>query len=77
MNMIHICSRVLPLDAAPLSLPPPRPPVSPVVVVCLLHTVTPSHARPRSGIVHRDVKLDNLLLLAPGDISQITIADFG
>lgn len=29
------------------------------------------------GIVHRDLKLENLLLVAPKDISQIKIADFG
>ncbi|KAL4424182.1 hypothetical protein ABPG75_001483 [Micractinium tetrahymenae] len=29
------------------------------------------------GVVHRDVKLDNLLLVEPGDISRIKIADFG
>lgn len=28
-------------------------------------------------VVHRDVKLDNLLLVEPGDISRIKIADFG
>ena len=29
------------------------------------------------GVVHRDLKLENLLLAAPGDISAIKIADFG
>ena len=32
---------------------------------------------PRRGIVHRDLKLDNLLLVRPGDITSIKIADFG
>lgn len=29
------------------------------------------------GIVHRDIKLDNLLLAQPGDIEDIKIVDFG
>ncbi|PRW61339.1 Pkinase-domain-containing [Chlorella sorokiniana] len=29
------------------------------------------------GIVHRDLKLDNLLLVTPGNISNIKIVDFG
>ncbi|EFN53510.1 hypothetical protein CHLNCDRAFT_136852 [Chlorella variabilis] len=29
------------------------------------------------GVVHRDVKLKNLLLVAPGDITRIKLADFG
>ncbi|PSC74088.1 CAMK CAMK1 kinase [Micractinium conductrix] len=29
------------------------------------------------GVVHRDVKLDNLLLVEPGDIAHVKIADFG
>ena len=32
---------------------------------------------PVRGVVHRDLKLENLLLAAPGDISAIKIADFG
>ena len=31
----------------------------------------------RRGVAHRDLKLENLLLAAPGDISAIKIADFG
>ncbi|KAL4854177.1 putative myosin light chain kinase [Chlorella vulgaris] len=30
-----------------------------------------------SGVVHRDLKLENLLLARPGDISSVKIADFG
>ena len=29
------------------------------------------------GVCHRDLKLENLLLAAPGDIGRIKIADFG
>lgn len=29
------------------------------------------------GVVHRDLKLENLLLVSTDDISQIKIADFG
>lgn len=41
--------------------------------------LAPPHAIPgRSrGIVHRDIKLDNLLLARPGDITSLKIADFG
>ena len=29
------------------------------------------------GIAHRDIKLENLLLVAPGDVSRVRIVDFG
>ena len=29
------------------------------------------------GVIHRDLKLSNLLLARPGDITQVKIADFG
>lgn len=31
----------------------------------------------RRGVCHRDLKLENLLLAAHGDIGRIKIADFG
>lgn len=40
----------------------------------LIEGVKYLHAK---GIVHRDLKLDNLLLVKPGDIQAIKIADFG
>ena len=33
--------------------------------------------RPCRRVVHRDLKLENLLLAVPGDISRVKIADFG
>ena len=32
---------------------------------------------PCRRVVHRDLKLENLLLAVPGDISRVKIADFG
>lgn len=40
----------------------------------LMHGVKYMHGK---GIVHRDLKLGNLLLVKKGDISEIKIADFG
>ncbi|EFN53943.1 hypothetical protein CHLNCDRAFT_8755, partial [Chlorella variabilis] len=40
----------------------------------LIRGVQHLHSR---GIVHRDIKLDNLLLARPGDITSLKIADFG
>ena len=34
-------------------------------------------ASSRRGVVHRDVKLDNLLLVREGDVSHVKLADFG
>ncbi|KAI3424231.1 hypothetical protein D9Q98_009587 [Chlorella vulgaris] len=40
----------------------------------LIQAIQYLHSR---GVVHRDLKLDNLLLAATGDITQIKLADFG
>ena len=40
----------------------------------LLSAVAHMHAL---GIAHRDIKLENLLLEIPGDITNIRIVDFG
>ncbi len=40
----------------------------------LLRGLNYLHAR---GVTHRDVKLDNLLLAVPGDLSSVRIVDFG
>eukprot|EP00887_Chlorella_sp_A99_P007252 scaffold2.g7252.t1 len=45
-----------------------------VVFVQLIRGVRYLHSM---GVVHRDLKLDNLLLARPGDITSIKIADFG
>lgn len=56
---------------------PPLPHVQCCLVPQCCHT---AHAclRPACrGVVHRDLKLDNLLLVRPSDTSRIKIADFG
>ncbi len=43
-----------------------------------LHFAPSSHGPLNSGCVrHRDLKLDNLLLVTPGNISNVKIVDFG
>ncbi len=39
----------------------------------------PDHCNPTAlrRVVHRDLKLENLLLATPADISRVKIADFG
>ena len=47
--------------------PVARGPRSRIIGYCAVHR----------GVCHRDLKLENLLLAAPGDIGRIKIADFG
>lgn len=48
-----------------------------------MHAITRSAAGPElafvtcRGIAHRDLKLENLLLQSPSDITKVKIADFG
>ncbi len=37
----------------------------------------PSQHATRRNVVHRDLKLENLLLATPDDITRVKIADFG
>ena len=54
-------------------LMPPRP----LLPSPTPHPPTPTSSPPLcSGIVHRDLKLENLLLTRHGDISSVKLADF-
>lgn len=44
------------------------------LMLCLLDAVAHMHAH---GISHRDLKLENLVLARPGDVTSVTIVDFG
>lgn len=56
----------------------PRAP-GPGLLLALPTTNTRSQLLPcmRRGVVHRDLKLDNLLLARRGDLESVVIADFG
>ena len=45
-----------------------------VMMGCLLDAVAYMHVM---GVTHRDLKLENLVLSRPGDLSSVTIVDFG
>ena len=45
-----------------------------IVMRSMLDAIAFMHAR---GVVHRDLKLENLVLARPGDVSSVTLVDFG
>ena len=51
--------------------------LEPFLIQIDLYALTTALIPLRRGVAHRDLKLENLLLAAPGDISAIKIADFG